>query len=289
MSNKMSASLFIESNLNEQNWNLTTSTIPLNSETLVHLIVNGTFVQVYFNGSPAGSTTTISLFSSNRPTQLYLGYGSSFKEISIGSLFISKVENAISLSTYLNASTRYSGSAINTFGFTSSIIDKFISINRAISPVTSMSESQLTSFLNFNLGIQSNLNKRQFLSVATDISLTSYYLSLCQLNSISANVTGNSLILAGCLSGVTQTCQSGDIEKCRGYWTSVYENSVFKPIKLCLPWNSGSISEACNSAVTAYCASPKTSLYQCIFAKTSQKTLFTNSIYTAYTRSPSGY
>jgi len=276
MSNTRSATLFMESNLNEQIWSITTSNISLGGETTVHLIVNGTFVQVYFNSTLVGSTTTASL-ASVRKTQIYIGYGGASTGVSIGNLFLSKLENSISLSAYLNSLTRYAGSIINTFGFDSSIADKFISDNRAITAVTSMSESQLIAFLNFNLGYLGSIHKRQSTSISTDNSMISYYLSLCPLNSISINSTGNNQILAGCLAGVTQTCQSGDLTTCRTYWKSVYENSVYKPIQPCLPWNSGATSATCNSTVSSYCNGVPA--YQCSFAKTSQLKLFTNPSY----------
>jgi len=279
MSTGTSAALFMESNMNDQTWSLSSSNIPLNTETKVHLIVNGTFVGVYFNGVLVSSTTATLPSSNIRKTQLYLGYGSSYTGVSIGSLFVSKLESQVSLATYLSSITRYSGSLINTFGFASSVADRFISDNRAITPVTFMSESQLIAFLNFNLGVNPSLHKRQLASISTDTSMTSYYLSLCPLNSISSNSTGNNQILAGCLAGVTQTCQQGDTDKCRTYWSSVYEYSVFKPIQPCLPWNSGASSSTCNSTIVSYCATPGLPFYQCAFAKTSQNKLFTNPTY----------
>jgi len=275
--------------MNDQTWSLSSSNIPLNTETKVHLIVNGTFVGVYFNGVLVSSTTATLPSSNIRKTQLYLGYGSSYTGVSIGSLFVSKLESQVSLATYLSSITRYSGSLINTFGFASSVADRFISDNRAITPVTFMSESQLIAFLNFNLGLSPSVMKRQTTSVTTDTSLTSYYLSLCPLNSISTNATGNNLILTGCLAGVTQVCQSGDSPTCRSYWTSVYEQSVYSPITPCLPWNSGASSSTCNSTISSYCTTSNVPLYQCSFAKTSQAKLFTNQNYVPCSTSVSPY
>jgi len=276
MSNASSATLFMESNLNGQPWSLTTSSIPLDAETRVHLIVNGTSVQAYFNGTLVCSTTATSL-TNVRKTQLYLGYGGASSGVSIGSLFISKLDSSVSLATYLSTSTRYSGSSINTFGFASSVADKFISDSRAMTPVTSMSESQLIAFLNFNLGIQNNLQKRQLSNIETDSSLVFHYLKLCPLKSLTAHLAENNQILAGCLAGVAQTCQTGDSTTCRNYWKSVYENSVFKLIQPCFPWNFGASSATCNVTISSYCSGVPA--YQCSLAKTSQLKLFTNPNY----------
>jgi len=268
----------MESNVNDQTWSLTTSEVSFNSETKVHLFVNDTDVQVYYNGSLVGSATTTSTITSTKQTQLYLGYGATSAGISIGGLFTANFDAIKGISFYLSASTRYTGSSINTVGFSSFVADKFMSDNRAITPVTFMSEKQLIAFLNFNLGLNNNLHKRQSVSQSSS-SLTSYYLSLCPLNSISTNATGNNQILAGCLAGVTQTCQTGDSTTCRTYWGSVYENSVYKPIQPCLPWNSGATSAACNTTIISYCNTLGIPAYQCKFAKTSQSVIFTNPNY----------
>jgi len=141
-------------------------------------------------------------------------------------------------------------------------------------PADTLSEAQILSYLDYNLGI-GPLVKRQ----STSVTLTKEsLLTLCPLSSISANTTSNNQILTGCIAGITKECPS-DSPTCRSYWETVYSATVYSPVSTCLPWQNGPSSSICSSTITNFCSTAVN--YQCAFAKFTQSKIFNNTAYVA--------